>query len=348
MRWPFVGRRERLRRQASDWIARLNGAHDGRDRAAFEQWYRADPEHAATYDRLAALFAAAGDMRVAPAAGRPPAPRASRGWRPRYALAALAGAVGLALLAFAVLDAREAVPSDSHAVQVAVFKAAESESRRIVLVDGSEVTLSPGSELDVTLDGSERRLRLLSGEGRFAVAHETRPFVVAADATEIVARGTRFVVRLGDAGTLVSLIEGRVEVTYPPSAGRAVRRVTRLTAGQRIVVPRDRAPPPVTPGPPEPSASPAMIEFDDTRLADAIEQVNRHSAEPIRLADSALAGLRVTGAFRAGDAPGFAESVAAAFGLRVERGGDGVLWLTAGVRAPAGAPSRGNSATAPA
>src|SRR5688572_19055900 len=105
MRWPFVGRRERLRREASDWIARLNGAHDGSDRSAFEQWYRSDPDHAATYDRLSALFSAAESIRPTSQAGTvgTAPPRSVSGPRPRYALAAVAAAGAAVMLGYAVL-----------------------------------------------------------------------------------------------------------------------------------------------------------------------------------------------------------------------------------------------------
>lgn len=77
MVWPFVSRRERLRRQAARWVARLNGPFDEQDRAEFERWYRSSAEHAEAYDRVAALFNAAGRARrpeasIARSSGRRP------------------------------------------------------------------------------------------------------------------------------------------------------------------------------------------------------------------------------------------------------------------------------------
>src|SRR5690606_15960884 len=150
---------------------------------------------------------------------------------------------------------------------------------------------------------------------------DARPFIVAAAGTEIVAHGTQFVVRLGDEGTLVSLIEGKVDVSYPPSGDRAERRVARLAPGQQVIVPDLRVPVSVPKVSVDADPRAAMIAFDDTRLAQAVEQVNRLAVRRVRLADAMLGDLRVTGAFRAGDAEGFAQSVAAALGLEVERGG---------------------------
>lgn len=331
MRWPFVSRRERLRREAADWVARLNGPYDEKDRAEFERWYNSDPDHAAAYDRVAALFDAAGRARRPNVAAAEFSAEASRSRsRPiRYALAA--AVAGAALLAFVLLSARTVSPIADGRQQFAAFSAPAAESRRIVLLDRSEVLLSPGSRLDVAIGRSERRLRLVHGEGRFTVAHEARPFIVAADGTEVVARGTRFVVRVADGGTTVSLIEGRVDVSHSTSPD-GERRVTRLEPGQRLVV--QKAAPAarsrVAPAPAELRPRPrrdAMLQFDDTPLGQAVEQVNRHGRPRVRLADPGIADLRVSGAFRAGDMAGFAESVAAAFDLELERGPDATLWL---------------------
>jgi len=329
MRWPFVDRRERLRREASDWIARLNGAHDQGDRAAFERWYRADPDHAATYDRLSALFAAAEQVRPVPGTGasRLSPSRSAPSPRSRYALAALAAAGIVVILGYAVLGTREVIPSAQSGTQVAVFAATGGESRLVSLVDGSEVLLSPGSEFEVDIDGEARRLRLRRGEGRFTVAHEARPFVVAAEGTEVVARGTQFVVSLTPEGTLVSLIEGRVEVSFASPQDGGQRRVASLAPGQRLIVPAAPSPLPEADRAAASSPGTAMIELDDTRLAEAIELVNRQSDARVRLADPTMADLRVTGAFRTGDIEGFAQGVAVALGLEVNRGSDGTLWL---------------------
>lgn len=323
--WPFVGRRERVRRQAARWIARLNGRHGASERAAFERWYGADADNAAAYDRLSALFEAA--MEIAPPTDAEPAP--TRLFRARpvgYALAAAVIAL-VVLLAPVALGTREAARPVQDEVRLATVTAIGGQSRRLVLADGSEIVLAPGSELDVALGASERRLRLRRGEGRFTVSHDSRPFVVTAGGTQVVARGTRFVVRLGGSGTLVSLIQGRIDVAYPPAPDRAERRVEKLTAGQQVVVP---AVAPQTA--PDRSGSPtlsAMIAFDDARLVEAIARVNARAERRIRLADPALADLRVTGAFRAGDAEGFAQSIAAALGLELAREEDGSLSLHA-------------------
>ncbi|HMC91647.1 MAG TPA: FecR domain-containing protein [Allosphingosinicella sp.] len=334
MRWPFVSRRERVRREAADWIARLNGSRDEQDLPAFQSWYRSSAERARAYDRLSGIFEIAGQAVRPPADIRAPASHGARGRPVRYALAAAAACA--AALAFFLLSARLPSSLDSSRVQVASFAAEAAEGRTVLLADGSEVLLSQGSALDVRFDAGARRLRLTRGEARFSVVHERRPFVVEANGTEVVARGTEFVVRLSSGRTTVSLIRGLVDVSYSPSgAAPDQRRVTRLEAGQRLVVDRQIAGAELAPAtPPLPARAPppapaAMLQFDDLPLAQAVEQVSRHGSPELRLGDPALARLRVTGAFHSGDTAGFAQSVAAAFDLAVDRGADGRLWLRA-------------------
>ena len=327
MRWP-LSRRERIRREAADWVARLNGPHSDDDRAEFRSWYESQPDNARAYDRQSEIFRVAGQLRGAAPAGQERHRTSSRPLRFAFA-AALAGA---ALLAFVLLSGHTTSPLAQPAQQIATFSADPGQSRRIRLVDGSDILLSPGSSLDVSIGTGERRLRLASGEGRFSVAHEARPFVVEASGAEVVARGTQFVVSLAPGRTTVSLIEGRVDVSYADARGGGERRrVTRLAPGERLVVEsgaRDAVAEAPAADRRRPSAAQsAMLEFDDTPLAEAVEQANRHGSTRIRLVDPAIANLRITGAFRAGDTNGFAESVAAAFGLELERSADG-LWLS--------------------
>jgi len=73
-----------------------------------------------------------------------------------------------------------------------------------------------------------------------------------------------------------------------------------------------------------------MISFDAVPLAEAVAAFNRSSGRRVRLEGEGLSALRVSGAFRRDDPQGFADGLAASFGLHVEPAGDGGLILRAG------------------
>uniref|UniRef100_UPI001C3F19F1 FecR family protein n=1 Tax=Methylogaea oryzae TaxID=1295382 RepID=UPI001C3F19F1 len=82
--------------------------------------------------------------------------------------------------------------------------------------------------LDVDLGRSERRLRLLQGEGYFQVAPDpARPFRVGTAHGTVTALGTAFDVRIGDASTQVAVTEHSVAVDAAGQAPVAVAKGSR-------------------------------------------------------------------------------------------------------------------------
>jgi ferric-dicitrate binding protein FerR (iron transport regulator) len=72
-----------------------------------------------------------------------------------------------------------------------------------------------------------------------------------------------------------------------------------------------------------------MLQFDGTPLPQAVRLANRYSERQIVLLGD-LRGLRVTGAFRAGDTIGLSKALAAAFDLSLRQTPNGDLVLSAG------------------
>ncbi|MGH7880158.1 MAG: FecR domain-containing protein, partial [Candidatus Binataceae bacterium] len=65
------------------------------------------------------------------------------------------------------------------------------------------------------------------------------------------------------------------------------------------------------------SWSRGQVIFDNTRLEDAIAELNRYSEIPIELADPALADLRLSGAFATSQTTAFIEAITRYFPVRV-------------------------------
>ena len=288
--------RSRIRREASDWVSRLANDATEEDRAAFAHWREADPRHAEVYDRIAAIWNQAGQL-SRPYAGT--VRTAATSERPR--------AFGFAL--------------------AASLAAAVGEIREIGLPDGSRVTLDSGSRVEAAFAKSERKLTLREGRARFQVAHDGRPFVVRAGSSEVVATGTLFDVSLLGGRTTVVLLQGSVEVRAAGSRQTPEPKVERLKPGQKLIL-LGSAPAEPRPATRGDTVWPArMLEFNNNRLDEAVAVANRYSKVQLKLGDERIGGLRVSGAFRAGDSAGLARSLAAAFDLRIITQPDGNLLL---------------------
>lgn len=318
----FFSKRERIRREAANWVARLGGGADESEHTAFRAWYAADDRHAEAYDRMAAIWSASGRLppsSVAEVEANRPGRR-----HPAFAYALAASLIVLAAAAFLLTRGSQPVEPGASAI---TYATARGELREVSLPDGSRLLLDAGSRIELRFTGAERRLLLREGRARFTVAHEPRPFIVEAGLSQVVATGTVFDVSLLGDRLAVVLLEGSVEVRRARANGPA--EVRRLTAGNRIVVEREREPVVGRAGRGDLAWPRRMLEFDDVPLGEAVDIANRYSRSQIRIADDEVRRLRVTGAYRAGDVAGLARSLAAAFDLHVETGAAGNMTLSA-------------------
>jgi len=219
----------------------------------------------------------------------------------------------------------------------------------VALTDGSQVTLDTQSELQVAFSKQERRVRVTRGQALFEVAKDrARPFAVEVRNRRFVAVGTTFGVRVDDTQIQVTMVEGtvRVERTTDASPGPAraeesnhsrrgsegpgmaqttagartalLPAVTTLTTGEQLVVDA-QSEDHVHPVDPDQVTSwrRGQIIFDNTRLGDAVAELNRYSDTKVELADPALADLRLSGAFATGRSNLFVEAVTSYFPVAV-------------------------------
>ena len=313
--------RARIRREASDWVARLAEHASAEDHAAFRQWRGADPRHAEAYDRIASIWNQAGQLSRSPAATQVQA--VSHAERPRTFGFALAASLVAAIVVSVLLLSPRWLPGSAAEQEPMLFAAALGEIKEIDLPDGSRLTLDSASRVEADFTKTKRLLTLREGRARFKVAHEARPFVVRAGSSRVVATGTLFDVSLIGGRTAVLLLEGSVEVR----ANDDGQGLQRLKPGEKLILsasaPAERRK--ATQGD---TVWPArMLEFDNTRLDEAAALANRYSRAQLRLGNDRIRSLRVTGGFRAGDSDGLARSLAAAFDLRVVSQPDGSLLL---------------------
>jgi transmembrane sensor len=231
----------------------------------------------------------------------------------------LGGWLTLSRLGFAARDGAPELADVGGSTKLATRP---GESRSYRLADGSSVVLRPNSRLAVSFDAMRRGLRLERGQARFEVAHETRPFVVAAGSGTVTARGTVFDVMIAaDNHVTVKLLRGSVDVALPAasrSTNHAAPLVTRLSPGEYVDFAGMPTRPNPTLTPPVNNVSVATVELDHARLADLLLKANRNARIQIGLADTMLGELRVSGGLPIDDPERLANRLAWMFDLTVE------------------------------
>lgn len=198
------------------------------------------------------------------------------------------------------------------------YSTAIGQQRVIALADGSELRLNTGTRLRARITDSRREVQLISGEAWFAVRQrpDRMPFTVSAGPARIRVTGTQFNVRHLTGQTRIDLLEGHIQVssrkdpkTSNLKAGDAIRldaegRMAPLEAAEATRVNDWRA---------------GRVNFYQTRLDDALAEINRYAVKPISLADPTLGALRVDGVFDASDTVRFARAAAAVHGLTLRQ-----------------------------
>lgn len=304
-----------VRAEAAAWVARLHSS--GRSRAleaGLRKWLKADPAHAKAFEIATEAWEIGGSVPGA-AVPRMTDPFADRPSRTHVGTRYLVIAASvLAVMVGALLYLTRGTPPVSTAV---------GEQRMLTLDDGTRIFLNTGTRLFVQEDATQRRVKLENGEALFDVAKDPRrPFIVTAGDKEVVALGTSFVVRRDEQQLTVTLVEGKVAVSPvsgPQPSGAGPAGATVLTPGQRLTF-VSRKPPQVD----EPAIEKVTawrrgeVILDKTRLQDAIEEMNRYSTIKLIIDDAAVADIRVSGIFRAGDSARFAQAVGETYHLAIE------------------------------
>lgn len=264
----------------------------------------------------AANVSASDEWRTSPFFGRRPgAPSAARGWRRLPVGLALAATVLLALTTtlYAVLSPTRddySTPTGGLAL--------------VPLQDGSKLTLSTASRVQVSMTEHERRVELKEGEAFFEVAHDTeRPFVVRAGDQTITAVGTQFSVRREANDVRVVVTEGRVRVERDAVANSASLLAAGAIARTEGGVVRMEKRTPVE-AQELLSWRSGYLTFDETTLADAVAEFNRYSSRKVVIDDASIAAVRISGKFRSTNVNEFTLLLHTGFGIQVRESDDTV------------------------
>lgn len=338
---------------AAAWFAkREGGAWSAADQAQLETWLESSTAHRIAFIRIVTAWERTGRLNAlgagVPAGTIPPrdtwafAPSSGGELYPAPFVAKVSRAharfPGLTRFSSRVRAIAASLAVGVAAATVWYFSTDLTNSYRtpvgavatVPLSDGSKVTLNTDSEIHVELNPTMRRVKLDQGEAFFEVSRDTaRPFVVEIADKRVIAVGTQFCVRRENNEIRVLVTEGRIWIERRGTAAEAAQ--THLAAGSEARTLQTA----VLIDQPAPAKLEQLLSwrtgyiiFRDTALADAVAEFNRYSERKISIEDPAIAGIRVGGNFRTGDADSFLWLLQSGFPIKVEQRSDRII-LTA-------------------
>ncbi|WP_446810633.1 FecR family protein [Methylomonas sp. 2BW1-5-20] len=309
--------------QAGRWVLKLhNTASSDTERRAFKAWLASDPRHLPAYRHAESLW------RSFDASSQQPADPQLVNARARFREAQKqtqkprrAHLRGIALVTLLIA----ATPLSWQWLNTTTYTTAKGQRLRIILSDGSKIELNTDSQLRVKDTWHSRQATLEQGEAMFDVVHDPmKPFEVAAAAGRIRDVGTRFNVSRWHDTTTVSVLEGEVEVSTASSTLRELllpgRQISydqrgslsaqaKFDAGEVTAWQRD------------------LLVFNNTPLADALNQLSRYHNVELRLADPSLGSLKVSGDFPSKNLDAALQVISAALPVKAAQKSPGLIVL---------------------
>ncbi len=309
--------------EAAAWHERIIDTPDRAARNAFEAWRSSSDEHARAYEQVFTVRRNAASLAGEPAilALRHEAvTRAMFQRRPARAKRMIALTVltlaGAPLAAFGI----------SHWVQrpverpvEEVFRTDVGQQAKLILPDGSRVTLDTASQLRIAFTDAQRKV-VLEGQAWFELKGSSRPFTISAGDRILTADEGSFDVRTDPGLVRVLAMDGRAAVrpTGTDDAPAVTLEPGRMLAvhGSQTSIRRPENPSVFT------SWRDGLVQFDNVRLSDAVGELNRYRRQPIRIADDRAAAVRISGSFRTAETPAFVDALTIGFPVRVKQEGN--------------------------
>jgi len=318
-----------LDRQAWAWVQLLtSGDARERDLQRFQAWARASEAHRHAFNearrRRDAIAPAAGALLAADAGAASAHARALRGpAMSRRAFvglaagaAATAGAAGVAVLR-PPLGLWPGVREWS-----ADYRTRTGEQRALQWDGRVQIVLNTQTSIRHAAEGGPRAgIELIAGEAAIDLPPAGPPFSVAAGAGVTVAEAGRFEVRYLGGQVCVTCLDGSVRIRHP-SGERALPAGRQRVYDDRVLG-EDR--------PVDVDAATAWrggeLVFRQTRLADAIDEINRYRPGRVVLVNAAVRDEQVTGRFAIASLDLALLQIQRGFGLQARTLPAGVLLL---------------------
>ncbi|MBM7062851.1 FecR domain-containing protein [Pseudomonas sp. UL073] len=298
------------REQAALWFARMqNAADDHPQRAQFEAWLAAHPQHAVEYQAFCELWGDFSSTRRSEALAQAMEQRQRRRQFLHSGLCAL-------LLALGGTFGWHGYRQSSFELDLATTIGTQQETR---LRDGSQLTLNADTRLHLHFDRALRQVELLRGEAIFDVARNPqRPFVIDGGVAKVRVLGTRFVVNRLDQRLRVSVERGLVQVDSLAKPGESLQ----VRAGEVLEVDRHghlrRLPL---------AASNAFafqrgsLVFEQADLTEIAASLSRYRQQPVQAELGTARSPRISAVVQLADVEGFLQALPAIAPVHLQQGG---------------------------
>ncbi len=337
---------DNLPKTASEWIVRIHaGDMSLHDHTALEAWLAQSPSRLEEFRTAQKIWLVARMLENSPV-GRselqslnisaPSLGTVLLGWTAHLTgrrIAALATAGALAMAAFKIFLPSEA-PGLPALHNGEMAQTAINQITTYALPDGSTLTVNADSSVRLAFTREQRQVILERGEAFFDVRHNTGwPFVVTAGGRTVVVTGTKFDIDYGatDKAVEVAVVEGHVQVASAAVPTTTALPTNALIAGDVILFPEGK------PGVPQKISADQVaawrsrrLYFDQSSLSEVLTEVNRFTSKQLVLGDATLAGLKLSGYFRAGDIDAVIFSLTELYKIQVNDAGK--TWVLTGTK----------------
>lgn len=304
-------------REASRWLVRLESRDVSLDdHRRFRAWLADSDENRTAYEAVSATWDRLDTLKLLQRTQ-------ARSHRHCVSRRALLWAGGVSsVVAASTIGIWLATPATTYAAN---FTTSIGGRETATLEDGSEIQLNADSAVRVAFTDRRRAVVLARGEALFRVAPDLRPFDVRTPYGGVSASDGAFLVKLTDALTRASVIDG--EVRASPAHGQALIAL----AGQQIILRRDSAE--ATPLSQARSAEQlawreGMLAFSGEPLREAVLDVQRQTGVVFRFSDPTIGEMTIGGYIDARDEAAFISLLETNLDLRARRNRDGVIILS--------------------
>lgn len=310
---------EGLAKEARVWVTLLqSGEATEKDARELAEWRQTSPGHEVAFSRAARTHAAArAAITALKSEGSAWSPRLDRAVVSRRLL--IGGGFAAAASVVLAVSARQQPLIGTSAGSIGTDK---GERRTVALGAGRSVELNTLTRVMLRDDLGEGGFELLRGEAMVTVDQGVGSIQIAAGEARILAGAARLSLRNLPGDLSLACVEGRARVLL---AGREAV----LTAGQTVAWSAKalgqvaRLPKAAVEG-----WWRGVLVFDDARLGDVIDELNRYREGRIVLANPAIASRRISGAFYINQLDQVVEQLRLAYGVRIVRMPGGVVIVT--------------------